>query len=232
MKSTIAFRQAGALLGCSIGLSAFAGEFINLGFDNPISTALPYSELVIDPQHGNYTRYYGHGSDLLTGWSLTPDKVYYYDSVSGPVGPGVTLCAGGVVGKFSLFVKGSDYSVSQGETPLEVRMSQRGVIPDTGDTLSFYENAPGHEVKVSLDGNHLPVFLSGARPSVNVSPFAGKEVTLDLTFPEYYYGAFDIYGFFDRNGNLITIPEPSTYALFGLGSAGLGWWLRRKRGEA
>ena len=54
----------------------------------------------------------------------------------------------------------------------------------------------------------------------NVSGFAGQQVSLEFVFPKGG-SIFDIAGF-------TIAPEPSTYALFGLGAA-LLWWQHRRR---
>ena len=57
----------------------------------------------------------------------------------------------------------------------------------------------------------------------DVSEFAGRQVNLEFIFPLDGVTRFDIAGF-------VTTPEPSTYALCGIGAAIL-WWQRRRQGN-
>ncbi len=58
--------------------------------------------------------------------------------------------------------------------------------------------------------------------TVDVAKFAGTEATFDFVFPRGSYNEFDISGF-------LSVPEPSTWALLGLGGAALAWQWRPRR---
>ncbi|HAB14948.1 MAG TPA: hypothetical protein DCE44_00710 [Verrucomicrobiales bacterium] len=55
----------------------------------------------------------------------------------------------------------------------------------------------------------------------DISSYAGKEVTLEFAFYRGQGVAFDNLGF-------VNVPEPSTWALLGVGLAALGWRGGRK----
>jgi hypothetical protein len=61
-----------------------------------------------------------------------------------------------------------------------------------------------------------------ADPVIDVSGYAGREVSIEFGFGPGFGGTFDIIGF-------TQIPEPSTCVLFGVGAAGLVLAYRHRR---
>ena len=61
-----------------------------------------------------------------------------------------------------------------------------------------------------------------ADPVIDVSGYAVQVATIEFVFRQGFSGGFDIFGF-------TQIPEPSTWALFGVGAVASGWAIRKRR---
>jgi hypothetical protein len=108
---------------------------------------------------------------------------------------------------------------------IDLTFRQRGQVPVNASSLSFFANGP-MEMRVNGELLHTINTSVTVFPDVDVSRFAGQVVDLDfhvLQFPGSGASfSFDIIGFNQ-------VPEPSTWALFGVGGAVMGWGLRRRR---
>ncbi len=210
-------------MGAGCLFPALAADFVNLKFDDG---PLDPNALV---DHGVGRPYSGSAGNVIPGWeiiylgqkvetvgfstsehggSLAPVTLWEYQ-------PGLPI---GVIGGRS------GLSLRIGDPPnnlqIDLVLRQRGEIPANAVTLEIFHT--GHGV-VRIDGSVVSRFDSDVsfRPTVDVAPYAGKEVTLEFAF---YHGqelVFDIVGF-------TSVPEPSTWALLGLGAVALGIWGRRK----
>ena len=219
-----------AALGSSV---LMAGDFVNLDFEHPdLSHATP------DPVIPGYLR--APASEALEGWSLTADAIppaTIYVTPPGGAKPPVALTGGlgmlpgtGVdLGKYELYL--DKPSQVPGSLDPIYRLSQLGTIPAGATELIYYRSGPGGagagptpgSFQILINGNSMPYF-EGRFTSIgtaDVSAFAGQQVSLEFVFPK---GStiFDIAGF-------VTAPEPSTYALVGMGAVALWWQCRRTR---
>jgi PEP-CTERM motif len=108
---------------------------------------------------------------------------------------------------------------------IDLTFHQRGQVPENASSLSFVSGGL-MEMRINAELVYTSDPNRTGFPSVDVSRFAGQVVDLDfhvLQFPgsgaSYF---FDVIGF-------TQVPEPSTWALFGVGGAVMGWGLRRRR---
>ena len=215
MKTTIIF--AGVALTAS---HCLAGDFINLGFEQPNlshATISDFPGIQVAPT-----------SEALQGWTLTGifppglDKTYIGGSTP-PVAikQGVDFSRLGLdFGKYELYLD-SPSQVPGSFQPI-YHLSQLGTIPNGATKLVFYRFGPTasfNPFNILINSQPVP-FTEGGIGYADVSGFAGQQVKLEFVFPK---GGND----FDITGFTIA-PEPSTYALFGLGAA-LLWWQRRRR---
>ena len=192
---------------------AFAGDFINLGFEEP-----NLSHVVAGR---------GPTSEVLQGWTLNnengiqyPPFTYVSLGTQYPMSlsPASVIPNSGVdFGKYNLFLA----APSQSYLPI-YHLSQTGTIPSQATDLQFLlVNSGGAPFDMLINGKAVPYTGSASIEVANVSSYAGQTVNLEFTFQPYGGIQFDIAGF-------TTTPEPSTYALFGVGAVMLWWQSRRK----
>ena len=117
---------------------------------------------------------------------------------------------------------GSNYLyVSSGGHPEgpRFRISQTGTIPVGTAGLHIFAN---DRIDMRINGEKVSDPRLGflADPVIDVSRYAGREVTIDFGFG--VSSRFDIFGF-------TSVPEPSTWALFGCGAVIMGWMKGRRR---
>lgn len=149
------------------------------------------------------------------------------------------------VGGFSLGVWPSAY----GTDPFT--LSQTGAVPADAKSLQFLYQ--GDNLKVYVDGSLEPLHAIGTRltdnpaaPSANyfavdVTATAGRTAELRFEFRSYgfddFSGAPRLFGQPNAQMHVLddlqfssaaAVPEPSTYALLGFGTALLWWQLRRR----
>lgn len=193
-----------------------AQDFVNLTFNNPdLNGSLrPFNP--DDPR----PLYIGDASRLFRGWTILGNGA--------PLGQALYQPGGGALlgpvalnrnqDNFNAFV----YLPSAGITDLAFR--QTGRVP--ANMVGLNASASGYMellVNGELVGTTDP---SNVLTTFNIARFAGQTVTLDFHLrqnpPEFSSVFFDIAGF-------TQVPEPSTWALFGVGAAGLAWVEYRRR---
>jgi hypothetical protein len=238
--------------------SAMAGAFINMGFDElnwPSGVperipGPPFAGLqgaIVRPGWNsrpqsavgyNYTQ-------RFAGWASIVDRDFR-DTHFGLNAPAP------VVGRFSLAIYPPAFPVGPGEYE-PYKLTQTGEVPADAQSLRFLYH--GNDLRVFLGGDErtlqpLPDVISGDPLvpvyhyfAVDVSPYAGQEVELRFEFRSQGYD--DFRGLPPRRPGepdalshvlddlsfspLPSIPEPSTWALLGVGGAGLGWLALRGR---
>jgi hypothetical protein len=207
-----------------------AANFQNLDFE---STPLP----------PNGSGDYQPISVALPGWtaSLGDDAlplILYNDLFLGTAFVGLSGTSFPVLGgQFSVHLApgASPFSTLS----VSASIAQMGLVPADANTLQFRATVStlGPTVRdyfgVYVDGQRLQVFPSIERPgpitatfTADISAYAGREVNLQFT-------SFNLMGY--PNGltlddiAFVNVPEPSTWALFGLGAVVLGWRIFRPR---
>jgi hypothetical protein len=206
-----------------LSLPLLADDFINLTFDSPDLTG-SLKPVFASQQNGPF---FGEASRLLRGWTFTSAGLPAQQSTYSPWPTSASertlnLWANrpeevnGAGGDFFLFV-------FSGGNPLgpELRLSQTGMIP--ADAVGLHIFAPRLR-DMRINGQMVTDPLLGflADPVIDVSSYAGQVTTIEFVFRQGFSGGFDIYGF-------TQIPEPSTWALFGVGSVALGWAVKQLR---
>ena len=204
-----------------------AGDFVNLGFDDPNLVNLAY----YNPPIPGGRRIYGPAQELLNGWTVTEGGKPYSGLMAYAVGQDAGLPYSGVqmalsvgnftIGKYNIGFTSFRPPDRPGLDPLDMTISQVGTVP----LDAYYLTGIGYAI-ASVNGNRL----TETRPNHfnfpywDVHDYAGKEVTLSFTFHGGGDGStdLDIIGF--------TAPEPSTWALLAVGGLVLGiGFLPRKR---
>ncbi len=214
------------VVACGVGLLPLAADpFVNLTFDEP-----PRDPAALELVGGPAGVYRGSVQNILPGWEVSylglplSDAGYSINGHRGSIPP-VTVDEYDPSEPWGLVGGRSGLSLRMGDPPpnltIDLILRQRGEIP--ADAVSFEIIHSGRGV-VRIDGSIVSEFDSELHPNrvIDVVPFAGKEVDLEIAF---YHGqglSFDILGF-------TSVPEPSTWALLGLGAVALGIGSGRKR---
>lgn len=103
---------------------------------------------------------------------------------------------------------------------VDLVLRQRGEIPVDAAGLWLFNGGHG---EVRINGQVVGKLSSDVGgPIFDISGFAGQEVTLEFAFYRGQGQLFDNLGF-------ISVPEPETWALLGLGATVLGWTLWRRK---
>jgi PEP-CTERM motif len=204
-----------------MSLRTAADEFVNLTFDSPDLTG---SLTPIFPGQPSGP-FFGQASQLLRGWTFTSAGLSAQQSTYSPWPTSASertlnLQAnrpeevGGPSGNFYLLFNSGDLALGP-----ELRLSQTGMIPQDASGLRVFGNGRWF---MQINGEVVGTELRNQAAPVDVSRFVGQTVQLEIVFPRGASGLFDIYGF-------TQIPEPSTWALFGVGALALGWTVRQRR---
>jgi hypothetical protein len=205
-----------------ITLVCAAQDFVNLNFDFPdLSGSLrPY-----EPSNPR-TPFIGETSRLLRGWTLQGNGISIseiaYQPAAGYRLEPITFFSpwGGAATNYRLLI------LSSYPNQVDLRFQQTGRIPVDAVGLGYFANGP---IEMLINGKllHTVDTTLSTMPIVDVSAYAGQVVNLEFhVFQKPFLGAqfqFDINGF-------TQVPEPSTWALFGVGAVTLAWSYHRRMG--
>ena len=206
--------------GLLVSGTILAGEFLNLTFDAPDLSGTLSPTFPQGPFQGSTPQ-------ILPGWNVSyGDKslssIYYAPlgrQVAGPVTLFENTAADSQspLGRFSLVID----RVGSTDVRKETRISQRGTIP--ADAAGLWIFAAG-TFQMSVNGERIddPRLGRYADPVIDVSRWAGQTVDLEFRLEPSQSGRLDVLGF-------TNVPEPSTWALLGLGAAALVWQVRGGR---
>lgn len=203
-----------SLLFLCLALPLLGGDFINLTFDEP-----DVSGTLTEIYPGGPKR--GSAAALLRGWNVSVGgQAYEFATVSTfPVGSGndPVSMLGNSPAEQSSPLGAYTLGIHSPVPPApEIRLSQRGTIP--ADAAGLWIFGTGH-AQVFINGERLGDTIS--TPTVDVARFAGQEVDLEFLVASGSSIRFDILGF-------VPVPEPSTWALLGVGAAAVFCIGRRK----
>jgi hypothetical protein len=201
-------------------LPALAGDFINLGFNEPDLSG----RLVPLAAGGPYL---GLTAQILPGWMVTADgkavtEGTYSKSNQGSGVTEFTLREGQPSSQWGFYLLFVSLDSDNGKPGPDLWLSQTGRIPLDAIGISVYGGA---NIEGYLNGNLLGFIdpTSGKPTTWDVSSYQGKEVELSFHVKHGSIRDFDIIGF-------TTVPEPSEFAMLGLGFGLMGWQCWKRRG--
>ncbi len=205
---------------CGLG-----GEFINLGFDDG---GEPTGEETFQP-----------AATLLPGWTvyigtLVSETVVFNNFLSEKAMVGVYSVEYApelYQGKYGLGIA-SGAEILSGGPQVAAAIGQSGEVPTWAKSLTFRGViADPREMVITIDGIAYPYIRIGGGPtdsvySFDVSPFAGSEVELRISARPGDFGGGGLIDSLSFSP-LPAVPEPSTWALLGLGLTALMWGRRK-----
>jgi hypothetical protein len=193
------------------------GEFVNLRFDEPDLSGPLVPQFENGPLEGTMAR-------LLRGWTALENGVPVEKAGYSPAG------RFGFVNPVGLYDNAFDFrkedfgaygislsSSSLAIPPPQLQLKQTGKVPADAATLELFN---GGYVRVLVNGELIGE-SNVSYPIFDVSKFAGQTVDLEFDFGRGQQTSLDIFGF-------KPIPEPSTWALLGVGAAAVFCIGRRK----
>ncbi len=186
--------------------TCIAGEFVNLTFDEPDLTGWLTP---IDP--GGPLE--GNTSEILRAWTVTVNGNALTRMTYAPEGTGsaglVTLLENPAADKQTVLGSHTLLLYSPFASTPEIRVRQTGTIP--AETTGLWIGSAGY-IEGFVNGIKIGEVKPelGSQAVLDVTRFAGQEVSLEFVLRYGGSARFDIFGF-------TPIPEPSTWALCGVG---------------
>ncbi|MEI7533432.1 MAG: PEP-CTERM sorting domain-containing protein [Verrucomicrobiae bacterium] len=219
MKTTLLKNTLAAII-LAISQQCYSQGFVNLDFEAANTSG--YSPGAIIP-----TTVAIPGWSAYFGSSTTPSSGMFYDTVS--LGGAMVVLEDNnnpspkpIQGNYSILLQGSTAS-----TPTSVAIGQTKTIPIGTQSLTFF-GVFGGDFRVTFNGQSLAYIVTGSTANYNilaadVSAYAGQAGQLLFTAPVNSYALLDNIQFSTN-----AVPEPSTFALVGLGGLAFGLFKKRQ----
>jgi hypothetical protein len=220
----------------AVAVSARAqGSFQNLGFES--ATLVPDGArggMQFGPAFPGWSAYIGGVQQTLVAYN----DAYLDTSGIGIIDRGFTNPYGrpeGVIeGNYTALLMAG--VVNGPKDPEDVTLSQTSLVPVTAQSLWFkaFQDPLGPVLEVALGGERLSLVPMGSGTNytlfaADIRSFSGQTAELDFTaiaerpYARERYVSLDSIQFSDQS-----IPEPSVSGLLAVGTAVLGWKLRRR----
>lgn len=203
----------------------YSQGFVNLDFED--------ATIVVDPSSGVYP-YAVYASDAIPGWTAT-----------GFIGPNDILYNGPSAGSSSVSILDTNgyppaldglYSVDLygGHSAASASISQTAIVPVSATSILFEAQSGGASgeviLLVSLEGQNIPFFAISTGSNYTLyggsipAGLAGQSAQLVFSAPagENFWNIDDI------QFSTSPVPEPSSFALLGLGVLLFLWWSGQK----
>jgi hypothetical protein len=195
-----------------------AAPFVNLTFDQPDLSGSLTPVYPGGPLEGEVAK-------ILNGWTLSANGKPQAHMTYSPLGTSTsgiaTLDENSAADKQTHLGPYSLILEPPVPNPPDVRVSQTGTIP--ADAVGLWIGSAG-PVEMFVNGTKVddPRIGTFSNVIVDISSFSGQTVDLGFRVVPGFSTRFDMFGF-------TPIPEPSNWALFGVGAAAILFFSRQKK---